>query len=259
MLSTVLRLAGWLFYAALLFVVFAIAGYLSFSLFVRSGVTAVPDLQGLAKDQAMALLRDQGLQVSIRQEPRYDEDVPLDHVVLQDPGAGSLVKRGSVVEIVTSLGQELVEVPDLVGQALQAAQVTLAGAGLMLGRTLNIFSATGRTGTVVNQAPPAAEMVTRATTVDLFLSLEGRRETYLMPDLVYRRFADVEEYFSRRGIRLGSVKFEAYEGIAPGTVLRQHPLPGHRLRQYDVVSMVVTAMEVEGQGVGRPRADREDR
>jgi beta-lactam-binding protein with PASTA domain len=246
MLRKPLRLLGWLTYGLLLVAVFGIAGYFSFSLFVRSGVTAVPDLKSLAKEGATALLRDHGLGVLIREEPRYDEDVPQGHVVLQKPGAGSLVKRGSVVEIVTSLGQELVEVPGLKGQALQAAQVTLTAAGLALGRTLNIYSGIGQTGTVVTQAPAAGQMVNHSTAVDLFLSLEGREETFLMPDLVYRRFSDIEQYFRNRGIRLGSIKFEAYEGIPPGTVLRQHPLPGHRLRKHDVVSMVVTAMDVQG-------------
>ena len=135
--------------------------------------------------------------------------------------------------------------PDLEGQALQAAQVTLNAAGLALGRTLNVYSQGGQIGTVTTQVPAAGTMVSRSAAVDLFLSLEGRSETFLMPDLAYRRFGDIEQYFRRRGIRLGSVKFEVYEGIPPGTVLRQHPLPGHRLRKQDVVSMVVATTEVE--------------
>lgn len=245
MLRTPLRLLGWATYGVVLLAIFVFTGYSSFSLFVRSGVTAVPDLQGLAREQATSLLKDHGLEVVTKEEPRYDGKVPRDHVVLQDPGGGSLVKRGSIVEIITSLGQELVEVPNLETQALQAAQVTLNAAGLGLGRTLNIFSETGQPGTVVTQVPVAGKKVSRSTQVDLFLSLEGREETFLMPDLVYRRFSDIEQYFRSRGIRLGSVKFEVYEGISPGIVLRQHPLPGHRLRRHDVVSMVVTATEVE--------------
>lgn len=243
MASTPLRLLGWLAYGLLLLASFVVAGYLSFSVFVRSGVTAVPDLQGLAQEEARALVQDHGLELLQREDPRYDTDVPEGHVLLQDPKPGNLVKRGSTVAIVTSLGQELVEVPDLEALALQAAQVTLNAAGLLLGQTVGIYSALGQPGTVVTQAPPPGERVGRTTPVDLFLSLEGREATFLMPDLVYRRFSDVETYFRRRNIRLGSVKFEVYEGIPPGTVLRQHPLPGYRLRRHDVVSMVVATTE----------------
>ena len=242
---SVLRLFGWVSYGAVMLVVFTVSGYLAFSGFVRSGVTAVPDIQGLAKEEASALLQDQGLELLIREEPRYDEKVPGGHVLLQDPKGGSLVKRGSPVEIVTSMGQELLEVPDLDGQALQAAQVTLSASGLTLGQTFGVYSSEGQPGTVVSQSPASGSQVGRASAVDLFLSLEGRNETFLMPDLVYRRFSDVKPYFEQYGFRLGSVKFEYYEGIAPGTVLRQHPLPGHRLRRHNVISMVVTTEDAE--------------
>lgn len=245
MSSSLVRVFGWLSYGAMLLVVFTISGYFAFSGFVRSGVTAVPDLEGLAREEAAALVQDHGLELLIREEPRFDEKVPEGYVLLQDPRGGSLVKRGSPVEIVTSLGQELIEVPELAGQALQAAQVTLSASGLTLGQTLGVYSTVGQPGTVVSQSPAPGAEVGSAAAVDLFLSLEGRNETFLMPDLVYRRFDDVESYFERYGFRLGSVKFEFYEGIAPGTVLRQHPLPGHRLRRHNVISLVVTTEEIE--------------
>jgi serine/threonine-protein kinase len=245
MMSSLLKALGWLVYAGVLLVVFSISGYFAFNLFVRSGVTAVPSLEGLPRESAAALLQDHGLELVVREEPRYDEDVPRGHVLLQSPKGGSLVKRGSNVEIVTSLGQELIQVPQLEGQALQAAQVTLSAVGLTLGRTLGVYSRTGQPGTVVTQSPPTGTLAGRGESIDLYLSLEGRDDTVLMPDLAYRRYSEVTAYFEQRGFRIGSVKFEAYEGIAPGTVLRQHPLPGHRLRRHDVVSMVVTTTETE--------------
>jgi beta-lactam-binding protein with PASTA domain len=171
MMSSFLKALGWLAYAGVLFVVFSISGYLAFNLFVRSGVTAVPNIEGLARESAAGLLQDHGLELVVREEPRYDEEVPGGHVLLQNPKGGSLVKRGSSVEIVTSLGQELIQVPQLEGQALQTAQVTLSAVGLNLGRTLGVYSRTGQPGTVVTQSPPPGKLVGRDVAVDLFLSL----------------------------------------------------------------------------------------
>jgi beta-lactam-binding protein with PASTA domain len=64
-----------------------------------------------------------------------------------------------------------------------------------------------------------------------------------MPDLVYREYEAVRRFFERQSFRLGSVKFESYEGIEAGVVLRQFPLPGHPIRRRDVISLVVTANE----------------
>jgi serine/threonine-protein kinase len=164
----------------------------------------------------------------------------------QDPRPGSLVKRGTLVRATVSLGREVVVVPDVRERALQAAQVTLAAEGLALGKVANVFSDESETGTVVAQSPPGGEGVSRGSAVDLYLNLDNRAAVFVMPDLVYRSYSEVRSYFERRNFRLGSVKFESYEGIGPGVILRQHPLPGHPLHKADVVSLVVTREEVEG-------------
>ncbi len=240
-----LRWLAWLAYAGALTVVFMITAYSSFSLFVRSGVTAVPDLQGASIADAEARVRDQGLRIVWSEEARYDESMPAGRVMRQEPRSGSLVKRGAQVKAIVSLGQELVIVPDLSERALQAAQVTLSAQGLALGKVANVFSGGGRPGTVVTQAPSAGATVSRGHPVDLYLNLDNRASVFVMPDLVYRGYSEVRRYFDRREMRLGSVKFESYEGIAPGVILRQHPLPGHPLRTSDVISLVVTHEELD--------------
>lgn len=235
-----LRFLGFVAYAGAVLLVFVAAGYTSFSLFVRSGGTTVPELVGLTEAEAQGRLADAGLELRVSdRDRRHDEAVPAGRLLQQTPGEGSIVKRGSSVQVVVSLGQELVEVPDLTGQALQAAQVTLHAAGLSLGSTAGVYSATGAPGTVVDQSPGPGQQVSRSQPVELFLSLEARAEAFIMPDLVYRDFDEVRTFFQRREFRLGSVKFESYEGIQPGIILRQYPPPGHPLRRQDVISLVV--------------------
>lgn len=251
MLAKLVRGLGFLSYVALVAAVFVVAAYLAFSLFVRRGVTPVPKVVGLSETEARSLLADQGLSLEPAEgSHRYDDEVPRDRVLSQEPGAGSLVKRGSRVRVALSLGPQLVQVPDLKGSALHAAQVTLAGAGLVVGRTASIYAPSGAPGTVVEQSPPPGSLISRAEPVDLFLCLDSLAETFLMPDLVYRPYRVVRRFFDLRGFRFGSVKFESYEGVAPGVVLRQFPLPGHPLRRRDVISLVVAADEAAAAGAG---------
>ena len=137
--------------------------------------------------------------------------------------------------------------PDVRGRALQAAQVTLAAAGLGVGRTLGIHTFETKAGTVHEQNPPADDRVGMAGEVDLYLSTSSRGATFLMPDLVYRDYETVRAFFERRGFRLGSVKFEPYESLESGIVLRQFPLAGHPLRRQDVISLVVVSPPVDGR------------
>jgi beta-lactam-binding protein with PASTA domain len=64
-----------------------------------------------------------------------------------------------------------------------------------------------------------------------------------MPDLVYRDYEQVRPYFERLGFKFGNVKFERYEGVAAGVILRQFPLPGHPLTREVPVSLVVATAE----------------
>jgi serine/threonine-protein kinase len=241
MLARFTSALGWIAGAGIVIAVFTLTGYFSFSLFVRSGVTTVPDLVGLPEADVDSRLTDQGLRVRRTYDSdRFDEEIPAGHVLEQSPDSGSLMKRGAAVEVAVSLGPERLAVPDVEGKTLQAAQVMLTSAGLGIGRIVNVFSHGVHPGTVVEQSPGSESRVGRGATVALFLSAASRADSYVMPDLAYRDLEDVRHFFERRGFRLGSIKFEPYEGFSPGVILRQYPLPGHLLGRQDVISLVVT-------------------
>ena len=166
-------------------------------------------------------------------------------VLEQDPGPGRVVKKGGIVQIVLSRGQQLVEVPDLTGQVIQAAQVNLAASGLSLGRRSSVVGIEGAAGTVVRQSPPPGAEVDRSTPVDIMILTDNANQVFVMPDLVYLTEDDVRQFFTRNGFKLGSVKYEPYLGIQSGVVLRQYPLAGHPLRKQDVIALVVSAVASE--------------
>lgn len=237
----VLGILGRLAYVGLVLVCFGASAYFAFKVFVRSGVTQAPEVVGLAPEEARAVLADQGLTLK-RDEAgdRFDAEVPPGAVLQQTPASRTLVKRGSAVEVAVSLGPERLDVPDVRGQSLASAQVTLAAAGLTPGRTLTVFGG-GDPGTVVRQDPKPSAPVAPETPVDLFLSVGGTHGVFVMPDLVYEDYGRIRTFFENRGFRFGSVKFETYEGVTPGIVLRQFPLAGHPLRRDDAISLVVAA------------------
>ena len=251
-----LRGLGCLSYLGALGAVFALVAYVAFSLFVRGGVTAIPDLAGLSEEEAIALLADQGLRPIWSDDSRFDERVAKGHVLMHDPQAGVYVKRNTEVLLTLSKGPRRIEVPDLTGQAVQAAQVSLAAAGLKIGRTFNIYSV-GAGGLVADQTPKAGSRVEVDAEVDLFLNVDNPVEKFVMPDLVRRNYEEVRAFFAEQGIRIGRVRYETYDGVASGTVLRQFPLAGHPLRRSDVIALTVVAQERDEEPIVLPTAEAE--
>lgn len=230
-------------YLGLLAGLFGVAAYVGFSSFVRRGVTPVPDLSGLPVDEARALVADRGLELRHRsEEDRFAAEVPENHVLEQTPSAGSFAKRGGWVDVVLSRGERTVVMPDLRGKALPTAQVTLAGVGMASVRAAQVLTGAGDAGRIVGQFPAAGEKVGRDQAVRLFVAGEALGQTYVMPDLVNRGHDEVLHFLEFHGFRVGSVKYEPYEGVDRELVLRQYPLPGHPLRQGEVISLVVAAV-----------------
>ena len=185
-----------------------------------------------------------GLTLQRVEDDRHDEAVPAGHVLRQDPPAGSAVKENSGVVIYLSRGRELVETPDpdRPGPA-DGREVRLTASGLQLGRSRSVFAEFGEPGTVVRQDPPAGSRIDPSSQVDLMVSLANPGAMFVMPDLIDLPEEPVRDFFETRGFRLGRVKYEPYEGVPAGIILRQYPLPGHALRQSDSIALVVAAQD----------------
>jgi len=238
-LERLVGIAGRLARGLVLLLLFVVSAYSAFSFWVRRGVTPVPALVGLPESEARAELTVQGLAPKAAESGRYDPAISAGQVVETRPRGGSLVKRGSEVEIVLSLGPRRIVIPDLTGKNLAAARLTLEGEGLAIGTALSVRSARGSAGTIVGQEPTAGTELPGETAVDVLVAQSQAARAWVMPDLVARRYEPVRAALEGQGFRFGNVAFEPYEGVAPGTILRQSPLAGHPLRRENAIGLVV--------------------
>ena len=124
-----------------------------------------------------------------------------------------------------------------------AAQAQLGVSGLAMGSAARVYWAGGEAGTVVLQSPPAGASVSPTTPVDVLVVSEDRESTFVMPDLVAHRADPVRRYLEGRGFHFGSIKYEPYDGVEEGVILRHTPLAGHPLRRSDSITLVVATHE----------------
>lgn len=111
-------------------IVVLIAGAITASVLVaRSRLVEVPAVEGLPGEVAEETLGAEGLQYQL-DGTRVSVDVPAGQVISQDPPEGAMVKPGSVVKVVLSVGPQSFEVPDLVGSPVDGARDALTALGL---------------------------------------------------------------------------------------------------------------------------------
>jgi beta-lactam-binding protein with PASTA domain len=229
-------------YALVLAGILATATWLSFSRFVAGKSTRVPDLTGLTVEEATARTAELGLSAIVdSRRDDFDEKVPPRHVRGQEPAPETAVKEGQTVRLFLSLGPKTLRMPDLTGQSARAAAAALLREGL--GEpALAAIRLPGPPG-VVGQSLSPGTVVPAGTPLGLLVNRGLPEATWVMPDLIGRDVDRVRAAFEARGFRVGGVKSQAYEGAAPGTILRQFPQAGFPVSQKDALSFIVASPE----------------
>jgi len=131
------------------------------------GEVRVPTLVGFSEADARSILRGVGLQMGVegyQAHPTYEAFT----VIQQSVPAGAVIRQGSTVQVTLSRGQDLVEVPNVVGYAAPEAERRLREAGL-LPATRRVWSLEAPE-TVLAQEPGGRALVKANTEVTLRVS-----------------------------------------------------------------------------------------
>ena len=123
------------------------------------------DWSGKPATEAVATLEKKGLKVDDSQQ-EFSDSVPEGSVISQRPSSGPLY-RGDTVTLVVSQGPELVEVPRVVANGVEAAKETLRDLGFKV-KTKKSSGYLGL-GFVSRTDPRAGELVPKGSTITLFL------------------------------------------------------------------------------------------
>lgn len=205
-----------------------------------SGDIAVPDVKGKTLVEAEAILKDNNLDFTLKEE--FDAKVPTGTVTKQSPGAGSHVKAGRKIQLTVSKGAEPGVVPDLKGKNLAEATEMLHAAKLAVGKVTVQYKEGAAQGAVLSQDIEAGKKVAAGTKVDLVVNISKGQS--VVPDLKGLTLSDARERLSSMGLMVGSVTTK--EDSAPkGTVIGAEPEFGKVLSEGSVVTLIVSGGKKE--------------
>jgi serine/threonine-protein kinase len=204
---------------------------------IRARNVSVPDVAGKSIAEAEAALAAQGLSARLDPIRRSDASVPADHVLAQEPAAGSTLRRGRAVKLRISEGDTLPDIPNVIGLTEQDARARLDYAKVELAGVTEIQTGDLDADRVVSQDPPAK---TTGRAVTLLVNRGALGVTYVMPDLIGTPERRVTEMLRARGFRVAVVGYAAYPGLGGGVIIRQTPQAGFRIPPGDTISLEVS-------------------
>jgi beta-lactam-binding protein with PASTA domain len=234
-----------LLFALLVFVLFGASSYVFFNLFIRGRSVSTPNLVGKSVTDARALCADLGVELTIDTGRRNSDKVPAGNVVWQnkDPGTTNLIKRGAAIRVELSAGPLVLRVPELNGQSPRTALLRLGQQNLKLG---NLTYVDGPVQGILAEEPPQSTVVAAQTAVSLLVGAPPQAPDYVMPDLIDHPLDQVRPVLDAKGLKVSTVKYEAYPGIADGTIIRQFPLHGSPVSSRDAITVVVSKSDQNG-------------
>lgn len=132
-------------------------------------VVTVPDLSNKTADEAKQLLEAAGLKASSG-TAKYSDTVEVNHVMEQDPAAGTEARKGDTVTYILSLGIESGGVPNVVGKNQSDAMAELQSADFKVDIQDGGYSSEYDAGVVMSQNPNGGTKVEKGTTVTIYIS-----------------------------------------------------------------------------------------
>jgi serine/threonine-protein kinase len=220
----------WLWLLALLVVAgLAVAAFLLLTPAKRS----VPDVVGQRSATASQILQNRGFEVNI--ETVVNPEVPRDTVATQNPQPRTKAKEGSVVTIIVSSGPGEAAVPQVQGLPRAQAEQALRAAGFRAA-VRQEFSADVPAGRVISSTPSEGNTAEKGTAVRLIVSRGAKPVS--VPGVFGKNADEARGLIEGAGLKV-STKDDTTSSADPGTVTKQDPKAGSKVKPGDTVTLDV--------------------
>jgi beta-lactam-binding protein with PASTA domain/predicted Ser/Thr protein kinase len=206
-------------------------------LVVSGGPASAPvtDVEGLSEAEATAKLKKAGFKPRTTKEA--SPTVPAGKVIGTNPPAGTVEQLGSGVEVLVSSGPAPVNVPDVTGESLTAAEASLTNAGLSVGTVTKKTNSAQSPETVLSQAPAGGTSVRAQSKIDLTVAQAPKEAA--VPNVVGESKALASATLQEAGFKIKTVSGTTTEAAQVGMVLRQSPGPGTKAQKNSTVTITV--------------------
>ncbi len=225
------------FIATLIFIGF-LSAYVTMNLIIGGRSTKVPDLRGKSIKEALEIVTKNELTLTISENKRYDDNIPVDHIILQNPLPGSKIKKGRKIEVIISMGTEKIDCPSFIGQTERESILLIQQIDLRIGNINTIFN-NSFPEKVIAQYPKPNTKLLRGTPIDLLVN-KHTEPYYIMPDLIGRNLDEVINFFNNFSIKIGGIKIDEYPNVLPKTIIHQQPQIGFPLKKSEIISITIS-------------------
>ncbi len=197
----------------------------------------VPNLSHYTVDEVKNILEKNNLQIKIMGEEF--SQLPIGEIFLQEPEAGSIVKKGRTIKAWVSKGAALVDVPNLTGMNYLDAKVIAEQKGLIVDSIVTIKTQ-GEYNEVIATDPVSNTLLTRGEKISFLVNGAEQVFEIKMPDLIGRSFDEALDLLTKNSLIIGDVNFISVPGIERNVIIKSSTAAGKRIPAGSAVDLTIS-------------------
>jgi len=253
------------------FVLVLLFNYLVMPWYVRHNtLVKVPSVVGLSFEEAKNKLDEAGLE-GLQGDIRYDPSKPIGTVIEQNPPSEQVVKDGRRIYLVISGGEQLYDVPNLVGRSLREAKFMLSQRNLESQEVEYKPSVQYPTGIVLSQLEHAGSKVKKGTMIGLVVSTGMESGDIKVPELSGKNIEDAKKIILQYKLTVGKINYQPSTTVPINSVIDQYPKANTMAKENQKVDLFINRepkkkIIIEGEGeeqkidkIDPTEEDREDK
>lgn len=215
--------------------------YLALFSWGRTKEVQIPNLQGLTKEEAEQKAKELKLKIEVSEE-KYHLEIPEGQIIEQDPKYQDnyKVKEGSTIKIVISKGQEIVEMPKVVGKTRDEATKMLKEAGLEV-KVEEEFSDDVEKNYIIKQENEEGEKIPAGTTVTIYSSMGI--EQVQVPDLSGKTESEAKSAINSAKLKWKSTDKTSDSSKPNGVVVNQSISSGSMVDKNTEITITVNEFD----------------
>jgi eukaryotic-like serine/threonine-protein kinase len=212
----------------------------------------VPNLEGITYEKIDEFLTKRNLRYEITSDSSFSGNYPPLAIIKQYPKPGAKVKVNRKIYIsLNAKNPPMVKMPKLIDGSVKNAQLVLQSYGLLLGDISYVpdFSKMA----VLQQTFDGKEIepgtyIPKGSKIGLTVGDGYGNQEFITPGIIGKDLEEAEFLIKGSGLNVGIIMKEVTNETPPGTIFKQNPEPGQKIRIGETIDIWVADVNDDYQG-----------
>lgn len=226
-------------------IVLLLLGSVGYFLAIGSGDSKeveVPNIVGKLTDDVRKQVEDLGLKLEVKSTEKSDK--PENTILETDPKAGMKVKKGAVINVIVSAGEEQIEMPDLRDFERTNIEKRLKAKDLTNYTIKEEYSDDVNVGYLIKQTPEAGTKITKDTSIEIVVSKGPETKLVEVPNVTGQNLNNAKTILEGAKLKINdNIKYEITNDKSQDGIVLDQNISGIEVKEGTAITLTVGKYE----------------